>query len=60
MLGNGIGLYYVHKVPDVTPKGNWINGKGVEPDVKVSLYDEYYNNPSDDTYPQSADKLFLC
>ena len=33
----------------LTPRGNWINEKGVEPDVKVSLYDSYYNNPSDDT-----------
>ena len=33
----------------LTPKGNWINGVGVTPDVKVELSEEYFNNPSDDT-----------
>lgn len=33
----------------LTPKGNWINKKGVSVDVEVSLNDEYYENPSDET-----------
>ena len=32
----------------LTPKGNWINGKGVEPDVKISMNQEYYENPSEE------------
>lgn len=32
----------------LTPKGNWINEKGVTPDVMVELDDAYYNDPSDD------------
>ena len=33
----------------LTPKGNWINEKGVTPDIKVELDQTYYENPSDDT-----------
>jgi len=33
----------------LTPKGNWINKKGVSVDVEVSLDDKYYENPSDET-----------
>lgn len=33
----------------LTPKGNWIHEKGVEPDIKVSLDENYQNNPSDET-----------
>ena len=36
----------------LTPKGNWIDKKGVTPDVKVELGDEYFNNPSDETDTQ--------
>jgi len=36
----------------LTPKGNWINKKGVNVDVEVSLDDEYYKNPSDETDKQ--------
>lgn len=32
----------------LTPNGNWINKVGVEPDVKVELDSNYWNNPSDD------------
>lgn len=32
----------------LTPKGNWINGVGVEPDIEIELNEEYYNNPSDE------------
>ena len=33
----------------LTPKGNWINEKGVKPDIEVELSEDYFNNPSDDT-----------
>ena len=33
----------------LTPKGNWVNGKGVQPDVAVDLNEEYQNNPSEET-----------
>lgn len=33
----------------LTPDGNWINEKGVTPDVEVSLNGDYYENPSDET-----------
>ena len=32
----------------LTPKGNWINKKGVSVDVEVSLSEEYIENPSED------------
>lgn len=45
----------------LTPNGNWINEKGITPDVKVSLDDNYKNNPSDDTdnQLQAAIKVIL-
>lgn len=30
----------------LTPDGNWINEKGIEPTHEVKLADEYYNDPS--------------
>lgn len=33
----------------LTPKGNWINKKGVSVDVEISLSEDYYKNPSDET-----------
>ena len=33
----------------LTPNGNWINEKGVTPDVEVSLDGNYFENPSDET-----------
>ncbi len=32
----------------LTPDGNWINKKGVSADYKVSLNEEYFDNPSDE------------
>ena len=32
----------------LSPNGNWINEKGIEPDIKIDLSKEYYNNPSDE------------
>ncbi len=34
----------------LTPNGNWVNDtQGFAPDINVSLQDEYYENPSDET-----------
>lgn len=33
----------------LSPKGNWINGTGVTPDIVVSLESAYYENPCDET-----------
>lgn len=33
----------------LTPKGNWINGKGVVPDIDVDLEEAYFENPSHET-----------
>ena len=33
----------------LTPKGNWINKKGIEPTIKVKLSKEYIKNPSEET-----------
>lgn len=32
----------------LTPDGNWINGVGITPDVKVELDNSYYSNPIED------------
>ncbi len=32
----------------LTPKGNYINEKGITPTIEVELSDEYYNNPTID------------
>ena len=37
----------------LTPKGNWINKKGIEPTIKVELSKEYIKNPSEATDNQS-------
>lgn len=36
----------------MTPDGNWIDEKGIEPTNFVSLSEEYYKNPSDDSDDQ--------
>jgi carboxyl-terminal processing protease len=36
----------------LTPKGVWINGTGIEPDIRVSLDQGYYSNPSEETDSQ--------
>lgn len=33
----------------LTPKGNWINEVGVEPNISVELEDAYFENPSHET-----------
>lgn len=36
----------------LSPKGNWINDKGIEPDIEVALDETYYSNPSAETDAQ--------
>jgi carboxyl-terminal processing protease len=40
----------------LTPKGVWIHGKGLEPDIKISLDSKYYQEPieNNDTQLQKA------
>lgn len=32
----------------LTPDGNWINGKGITPNIEVSLNSEYFSNPTEE------------
>lgn len=36
----------------LTPKGNWINKIGIEPDYSIDLSDEFYSNPTDENDDQ--------
>lgn len=44
--GGGMIKYTIQKW--LSPKGNWINNKGVEPTVTVELSDEYENDSKDE------------
>ena len=33
----------------LTPNGNWIDKKGITPDIEIELGKDYYNNPSNET-----------
>lgn len=46
-LSNGSSLKYTAE-KWLTSKGKWINGIGVEPDIKIELPEEYYNNGCDE------------
>lgn len=46
-LSDGTSLKYTTQ-KWLTPKGNWINEKGVTPDEKVELNDEYKANPTEE------------
>ena len=41
----------------LTPKGKWLDGKGIEPDVVVDLNEDFYNNPTIDNDPQIKEGL---
>lgn len=41
----------------LTPNGNWIHETGVIPDISVSLNEEYYTNPSDQTDNQLQEAI---
>ncbi|MEG2322515.1 MAG: S41 family peptidase [Bacilli bacterium] len=43
---NGIGQYKFTTKKWLTPQGNWINGKGITPDLEVLLTTEYFKNPT--------------
>lgn len=46
-LSNG-DQYKITTKKWLTPKGNWINDtEGIEPDIKITLSDQYYANPID-------------
>ena len=49
-LGDGAGLH-VTIAKWLTPNGTWVNGKGLTPDVSVSLDPK---NPSEDTQLEKA------
>ena len=33
----------------LTPKGNWIHNKGIDPDIAVNLEEAYFDDPSEET-----------
>lgn len=41
----------------LTPKGNWINGTGVEVDVEVEFNKDYYENPTHDNDKQLQEAI---
>ncbi len=43
----------------LTPNGNWVNEKGVQPDVVVEMNQEYINNPSEELDNQLSKALEL-
>ena len=47
-LSNG-DQYKITTKKWLTPNGDWINEKGIEPDIEVKLNNEYFYNPSDET-----------
>lgn len=50
-LSSGTSIKYTTE-KWLTPKGKWINKKGVKPDIEVKLTEEYANDPSDETDAQ--------
>lgn len=57
-LSDGSSLKYTTE-KWLTPKGNWINEKGVVPDYEIGLDGTYFSNPTDDTDPQLQKALEL-
>ena len=50
-LDDGVQYKYTTK-KWLTPKGNWIDGKGLEPDYEVSLDESYIKDPSQENDAQ--------
>lgn len=51
-VGNTSNINLNYKITTkkwLTPKGNWINKKGIEPTIKVELSKEYIKKPSEET-----------
>lgn len=46
-LSSGATIKYTHQ-KWLTPKGNWVDGVGIEPTLRIELSDEYVNNPCDE------------
>lgn len=57
-LNDGTSLKYTTQ-KWLTPKGNWINGKGVEPNIKVKLSEEYLEDPTDENDNQLQEAINL-
>ena len=57
-LKDGTSLKYTTQ-KWLTPKGNWINEKGVKPTLKVELDEAYYDEPIDDNDNQLQEALDL-
>ena len=43
----------------LTPNGNWINEKGIDPTDEVGLSDDYYKNPNEESDNQLQKALSL-
>lgn len=50
-LSDGTSLKYTTE-KWLTPKGNWIDEKGISPDYDVDLGEDYFSNPGDETDTQ--------
>lgn len=46
-LSNG-EQYKITTMKWLTPKGNWVNGEGIKPDIEVELNSSYYSNPTEE------------
>ena len=55
-LSNGAMIKYTIQ-KWLSPKGNWINEKGVEPTIKVELSDEFMNKPTEENDNQLQEAL---
>lgn len=49
---SGVGQYKFTTKKWLTPKGNWIDGVGIIPDLEVTLTEEYLKNPGFETDSQ--------
>ena len=43
----------------LTSKGNWVEDKGINPDVKISLDDKYFDNPNEENDNQLQKALSI-
>ncbi len=55
-LSSGATLKYTTQ-KWLTPKGEWLNGKGLKPDVEVEQSKEYYSDPTDEKDTQLQDAI---
>ena len=57
-LGGGSGIH-VTIAKWLTPKGNWIHGKGLVPDIEVALKETDDINPSSDTHDSQLEAAVI-